>query len=180
MNKVFRERGNDPVARFGDLFTMATKISGELIADIGGGILRYGLVGILLYFGAFKFTPEEAAAIEPLVKNSPLMSWLYSILSLQGVSNLFGTFEILFAMLIASRRFLPLASTIGSLGATGMFLTTLSFLLTTPGVWSSVPSFPVPVPAGAGGFLIKDVFLLGAAAYTCGEAFSASKENAGI
>ncbi|MFN0139943.1 MAG: YkgB family protein [Pyrinomonadaceae bacterium] len=159
---------------------MATKISGELIADIGGGILRYGLVGILLYFGAFKFTPEEAAAIEPLVKNSPLMSWLYSILSLQGVSNLFGTFEILFALLIASRRFLPLASAVGSLGATGMFLTTLSFLFTTPGVWSSVPSFPFPVPAAAGGFLIKDVFLLGAAVYTCGEAYLASKERTGV
>lgn len=180
MNKTVSRQGINPARRFGDLFTMATKISGGLIADIGGGILRYGLVGILLYFGAFKFTPEEAAAIEPLVKSSPLMSWLYSILSLQGVSNLFGTFEILFALLIASRRFLPLASAIGSLGATGVFLTTLSFLITTPGVWSMVPSFPIPVPAAAGGFLIKDVFLLGAAVYTCGEAYLASKEHRGV
>lgn len=148
---------------------------GELIAKIGGGVLRYGLVGILLYFGAFKFTPEEAAAIEPLVKNSPLVSWLYAILSLQGVSNLFGVCEIVFALLIASRRFAPLVSAVGSLGATGMFLTTLSFLVTTPGVWSTVASFPVPVPAAAGGFLIKDVFLLGAAIYTCGEAYLAAK-----
>jgi uncharacterized membrane protein YkgB len=49
-----------------------------------------------------------------------------------------------------------------------MFLTTLSFLATTPGAWAIVEGFIVP--AGAGGFLIKDIFLLGAALWTAGEA----------
>ena len=41
------------------------------------GILtsRYGLVVALLLIGVLKFTPEEAAGIQPLAAHSPLMSW---------------------------------------------------------------------------------------------------------
>jgi len=53
----------------------------------GALILRYGLVLLLLWFGVFKFTPTEAQAIQPLVANSPLLSWLYSILVLRGSSS---------------------------------------------------------------------------------------------
>jgi len=50
-----------------------------------------------------------------------------------------------------------------------MFATTLSFLVSTPGVWVSVPGFPVPVPNEIGGFLVKDLFLLGAALWSAAE-----------
>jgi uncharacterized membrane protein YkgB len=43
----------------------------------GTVVLRYGLVLIIGYFGAFKFTAAEAKAIQPLLEHSPLMSWLY-------------------------------------------------------------------------------------------------------
>jgi reactive chlorine resistance protein C len=49
-----------------------------------------------------------------------------------------------------------------------MFLITLSFLVTTPGMWQVVDRFPAP--SAAAGFLLKDVFLLGAAVVTAGEA----------
>jgi uncharacterized membrane protein YkgB len=55
-----------------------------------------------------------------------------------------------------------------------MFLTTLSFLVSTPGVWEQAPGFPVPVPSLAGAFLLKDLFLLGAALWTAGEALGAA------
>lgn len=41
---------------------------------LGIGVLRYSLVGILLYFGLFKFTPTEARAIQPLLEHRPLMA----------------------------------------------------------------------------------------------------------
>ncbi len=153
--------------------TNASENLGRLLTNIGGGVLRYGIVGILLYYGFFKFTAEEAAAIEPLVKNSPLMAWLYQFLSVQGVSILIGVSEIVFAVLIATRPFLPFVSAIGSLGAVGMSLITLSFLFSTPGAWIQLESFPLPVTTETGGFLIKDIFLLGAAIYTAGEALMA-------
>jgi hypothetical protein len=37
-----------------------------------------------------------------------------------------------------------------------------------------VPGFPLPLPSASGGFLIKDVFLLGAAIWTTGEALRAA------
>ena len=57
------------------------------------------------------------------------------------------------------------------------FLVTLSFLVTTPGAFERAPDFPIPIPGMAGGFLIKDVFLLGAAVWSLGEAIQASRSR---
>ena len=148
---------------------------GETISVIGGNILRYGLVGILLYLGTFKFTLTEAEAIRPLLESSPLMSWLYLFTGVQGASNLIGTVEIVTAILLAARPISPRLTVIGSIGAILTFLVTLSFLVTTPGAFERVPDFPIPIPGMAGGFLIKDVFLLGAAVWSLGEAIGASR-----
>lgn len=137
---------------------------------IGGAVLRYGLVAILLYIGTFKFTGEEAKAIEPLVANSPLFSWLHAALGTQGISNVIGVSEIVIAALIAARPFSPGASALGSILSIGMFLSTLSFLLSTPGLWHFAEWYPLPVTNDAGWFLMKDVFLFGAAIWTAGEA----------
>jgi uncharacterized membrane protein YkgB len=40
-----------------------------------------------------------------------------------------------------------------------MFLTTLSFMLSTPRVWQ--PGYGFPFLSGAGQFLVKDLLLLG-------------------
>ena len=48
-----------------------------------------------------------------------------------------------------------------------MFLITLSFLLTTPGVWQPSLGFPALSPS-PGQFLSKDLVLLGAAIWTAG------------
>jgi reactive chlorine resistance protein C len=131
-------------------------------------ILRYALAFILLYFGLFKFTPTEARAIQPLLEHSPLLSGMYSILSVDMVSRVIGCAELAIAGLILARPWSHTLSGIGSLAAVGMFLMTLSFLVTTPGMWQWVDGFPAP--SAAGGFLLKDVFLLGAAVVTAGEA----------
>lgn len=146
---------------------------GATLTNIGIGVLRYGLVAILLYYGFAKFFLFEAKGIEPLVSNSPLMSWMYSVGSVQAVSNVIGSTEIIFAVLIALRFFNARLSALGSIGAIVMTLTTLTFLFSTPGAFVGVPGFPLPVTSGTGGFLIKDIFLLGASIVTAGEALGA-------
>ena len=58
------------------------------LETLGTWIMRYGLVMVFLLIGFLKFTAAEAAGIQPLVVHSPLMSWMYTVLSVQGVSNL--------------------------------------------------------------------------------------------
>ena len=146
---------------------------GYTLENVGATVIRYGLVIILLAVGGLKFTAYEAEGIQGLVANSPLMSWMLGIMSVQGVSMLIGTIEIVLGLMIAMRPIAPQVSAIGSIGAIIMFLITLSFILTTPGVWQAGYGFPFPSPM-PGQFLIKDIMLLGAAIWTAGEALRAA------
>jgi uncharacterized membrane protein YkgB len=139
----------------------------------GGLIIRYGLIAPLLWIGAAKFTAGEANSIVPLITNQPLMSWVYEILGVQMVSAMIGVIEIAAAILIALKPLAPRTSAVGSGIAIGLFLFTVSFLFTTPGVVDSQTE-PIPLLTDTGAFLIKDLALLGAAVWTLGDALDTS------
>ena len=149
---------------------------GRTLEGVGANVIRYGLVVILLWVGALKFTAYEAEAVQGLIANSPLFSWLYSVTSVRGASMLIGIVEITLGVLIATRPVAPKISAIGSIGAIIMFLLTLTFVLTTPGVWQAGYGFPFPSPM-PGQFLAKDIMLLGAAIWTAGEALRAARNT---
>jgi uncharacterized membrane protein YkgB len=135
------------------------------VARLGAGLARYGLVVVIGWIGILKFTEFEARGIESLVANSPLMSWMYDVVSLTTFSSLLGVVEITTAVLIAVKPWWPRLSAVGSVMAIGLFVATLSFLFTTPGVFeASAGGFPVL--SSSGQFLIKDVALIGIAAWT--------------
>ena len=136
--------------------------SRRVLARIAQALLRGGLIVLLLMWGAFKFTAFEAEGIRPLIENSPLLSWMYPVFGVRGASEVIGVVEISAALLMATRPWAPRLSTVGSLIAAGTFLVTLSFLVTTPGALA--PDSPF------GGFLMKDILLLGAALFTAAEA----------
>ncbi len=140
------------------------------IGALGAFLLRYGLVLVLGWIGAMKFTAYEAEGIKPLVETSPFMSWMYKFLSIQATSNLFGFAEITAAVLIAIRPISAKLSAIGSVLAVLTFLATLTFLFSLPGWEKSLGGFPAL--SGSGGFLLKDVVLLGAALFTLGESLT--------
>ena len=145
---------------------------GYTLENIGALVIRYGLVIILLWVGALKFTAYEAEGVQGLIANSPLMSWMIGALGVRGAASLVGVVEIVVGLLIAMRPFAPQISAIGSIGAIVIFLVTLTFILTTPGVWQAGYGFPYLSMTGA--FLAKDLMLLGAAIWTAGEALRAS------
>ena len=73
-------------------------------------LLRWTLVVIFLWFGGMKFTAYEANGIAPFVINSPIMSWLHSLLGVQGASDVIGVLE-----LSKGRKLIePMASTPGN------------------------------------------------------------------
>jgi|SRR5882724_7406997 len=145
----------------------------SLLSRIGEFLIRYGLVLVLGWIGAMKFTAYEANGIQALVASSPLMSWMYKLFSLQATSNIIGFTEITAAVLIAIRPISPRLSAIGSVLAVFTFLATLTFLFSLPGWEKSLGGFPAL--SGSGGFLLKDVVLLGAALFTLGDSLSAKK-----
>ncbi len=138
-----------------------------LTAEVGTGVLRYGIVFLLVVIGFAKYFAFEAEGIKPLVENSPFLSWMLGAFGVQGTSSIIGTFEILTGLAIASRRVTPALSALGSAAGVVIFLTTLSFLFSTPGALS--------LKHPAGGFLMKDIVLLGACIATAAEAYAAAR-----
>ncbi|WP_433283036.1 DUF417 family protein [Pseudonocardia xinjiangensis] len=147
---------------------------GHRVSAAGATILRYGLAVVVAWIGALKYTGSEAERIQQYISPSPLMNWMDGILTVRVLSDALGTGEIIVAVLIALKLLLPRLSALGSGLAILLFLSTLSFLFTTPGIGdASAGGFPALSPVGQ--FLIKDLVLLGASVWTLGESLLAGR-----
>jgi uncharacterized membrane protein YkgB len=131
------------------------------VERFGAGLVRWSLVFFLVLFGALKWTVDEAQSIQPLIANSPFLGWLDLTLGAQRASEVIGVLELVTALFITLRRWAPRLTMIGGVMSVLMFITTLSFLVTTPNVGPMV------------GFLMKDLTLLGVAIWITGEAWAA-------
>lgn len=136
-----------------DALTIATSESNESKINTAAGlVVRYGLVLVIGWIGLMKFTSYEAYGIEPLVANSPFMGWLYGIFSVTTFSAL------------------------GSVVAVVLFVATISFLFTTPGIGEEAAG-GFPMLSTNGQFLIKDVVLLGASLWTLADSVRAARHR---
>jgi reactive chlorine resistance protein C len=144
------------------------------LAAAGSSVTRYGLVTTLVWVGALKFTDYEVQNAEVLVTASPLTSRLRKKLGAQKLARLVGVMQITLGSLIAARPLAPRASAAGSLGAAGLMVSTLSFLVTTPEAWRDGPG-GIPQLSVLGEALLKDTVLLGAALLTAAESMRAAR-----
>jgi uncharacterized membrane protein YkgB len=169
-------------------------VAASRLDRFGMGVLRLGLVIVLVWIGGLKFAKYEAEGIVPLVSQSPLMSFFYrhpapeyrQYMNKEGELNAahrawhesngtyafshgLGIVIILIGVLIALHPVLPQVAAVGSLLLIFMACTTLSFLATTPEAW--VPALEdtthgFPYLSGAGRLIVKDCIMLGAAVTT--------------
>jgi reactive chlorine resistance protein C len=167
----------------------------------GMGLLRLGLVLVLVWIGGLKFAKYEADGIVPLVANSPLMSFFYhhpapeyrAYMNKEGELNAahrqwnetngtypfargLGLVIISIGVLIALHPLMPQLAAVGSFLLILMALTTLSFLMTTPEAW--VPALGdsahgFPYLSGTGRLVVKDAIMLGAAVVTLADSAKA-------
>ncbi|MGY4654447.1 putative membrane protein YkgB [Mycobacterium sp. URHB0021] len=143
-----------------------------LLMEAGRQVTRYGLVTVLAWIGFGKYVKMEARV---LIEHSPLMSWIYDYLSVTTVARGLGTMEIVAALLIALRPRWPRVSAVGSALAVALFLGTLSFLFTSPGVVTT-HAWGLPVlSAQPGQFLLKDLVLIGVAIWTLGDSLAGAR-----
>jgi uncharacterized membrane protein YkgB len=142
----------------------------QSLTQLGQLISRYGLVVALAWIGFGKYVKMESRV---LIEHSPLMSWIYDVASVTTVARGLGTMEIVAALLIALRPVWPRASAAGSALAVVLFLGTLSFLFTTPGVIATHAAGLPVLSALPGQFLLKDLVLIGVAVWTLGDSLTA-------
>lgn len=161
---------------------------------VGMGLLRLGLVVVLVWIGGLKFASYEADSIVPLVANSPVMSFFYhhpapeyrAYMNKEGELNQahrqwhetngtypfaigLGIVIVSIGVLIALHPYLPQLAAVGSFLLILMACTTLSFLVTTPEAW--VPALGdsahgFPYLSGVGRLVVKDAIMLGGAVVT--------------
>jgi reactive chlorine resistance protein C len=188
-----RERASSKASSITRILTFVSSLD-----RVGMGLLRAGLVIVLLWIGGLKFASYEADSIVPLVANSPVASFLYHhtapeykhYMNKEGelkpanrewhksngtypVSYGLGVIIMSLGILIALYPVRPELSAIGSFLLIFMALTTLSFLITTPEAW--VPALGdanhgFPFLSGVGRLVIKDSIMLGAAFLTMTDA----------
>lgn len=132
--------------------------------DSRNKVLIVPLAIIFIWFGVGKFNAKGASAIEGMVNNSPILSWAYSIFDVRTFAALLGSLEIIIGLSLLGGLSNSKLRAIGGLGGIATFLTTLSFMLTTPGVVPEDESFPI-LSDLPGEFLLKDIVLL-AVSYT--------------
>ena len=155
---------------------MADELRSSRTTAIAALVARYALVIVIAWSGAMKFTYYESHGISPLVANSPVMSWIYHIMSISAFGRLLGLAELLTAALLALKPWFPRASILGGLLASLFFVSTLSFMITTPGIGeASAGGFPVL--SANGQLLMKDIALLGLALWLLADAIDAARKQ---
>ena len=186
MNRMDQAWGGHAVKRHvqnGDLMsqneTTAVMTDGPVSSrttSIAPLVARYGLVIVLAWFGAMKFTYYESHGISHWVANSPLLSWVYHIMSIDAFGRLNGSVELITAVLLAVKPWFPKAAVVGGIFASLFFVTTLSFMITTPGTGeASAGGFPIL--SADGEFLMKDIALIGLALWLLADAIDATRRQ---
>jgi uncharacterized membrane protein YkgB len=122
-----------------------------------------GMIVMLLWAGSYKMTAPGAEGIIPLVSNSPLVSWHFKLFGPYIGSDLIGLTEMIAAVLIIAGYLWPKAGIVGGLIASGMFFTTSTMIMTTPGAITVVHGMGYMSFLGL--FLFKDVVSLGVSLY---------------
>src|SRR5271163_2314153 len=101
-------------------------------------ISSIGMIVMLLWAGSYKMTAPGAEGIIPLVSNSPLISWHFKLFGPYVGSDIIGLTEWIAVLLIITGHFKPKAGILGGLIAMGMFFTTSTMFITTPGTITHV------------------------------------------
>ena len=124
--------------------------------------LRWSLVVIFIWFGCMKFTSYEAHGIAGLIANSPIMSWLHVLFGIEGAARVIGVLELSTAAVLIAGAFVPVLSALGAAMSAATYAITLTFFISTPGVFEpSLGGFPA-ISGDIGQFLLKDLVLFAA------------------
>ena len=137
---------------------------GLLKRDLDYHLICASMVVIYFFFGYQKWFAYEAQGLIPFISNSPLMSWMYPVLGIQGASWFLGVSEWLFGGLLFLGFWNKKLGILGALGSCVTFIMTVTIIPFMPDGWAaSAGGFPAMV--GNVAFLMKDVVLFAVSVY---------------
>jgi uncharacterized membrane protein YkgB len=158
---------------------------------VGVGVMRVGVVVVLVWIGGLKSYRYEDEGIVPFVANSPFMGFFYrqpageyrQHMNREGelvranrewhvqngtyvFAHCLGAVIVAYGVMVALHPWLPGVAALGGFLVFVMSVVTLSFLVTTPECWvpplgSTEHGFPLL--SGAGRLVVKDAIMTGAA-----------------
>jgi uncharacterized membrane protein YkgB len=138
----------------------------KLLKTVGIFILRYGLGIVIIWLGFLKFKNSEAEYTHQLISGGYL-SWLFKYLTPYALNHIVAYLQIVIGLFIMLKPISRALSFWGGIGATLMFLFSISLLFTSQIVWLSGYGFPELSKIGQ--TLLKDFILFGAAAWCVGD-----------
>ena len=122
-------------------------------------VMLLGLILVLGWIGAMKFTAPEAAGVYPLLTSSPLFNWWAPVyFSKQMASNIIGIIELITVFCLTGWWWNKRICQFGLLLSAVTFLVTLSFMISFKDTWTG----GFPYLTSSGHFLLKDLLLLAA------------------
>jgi uncharacterized membrane protein YkgB len=159
--------GKARASAFGEIMNPLIRILtrlGLLKKDLDYHLVRASMVIILFFFGYQKWFAYEAQGLIPFISSSPLMSWMYPVLGIQGASWFLGVSEWLFGGFLFLGFWDKRLGILGALGCCVTFIMTVTIIPFMPDGWAaSAGGFPAMV--GNVAFLMKDVVLFAVSFY---------------
>ncbi|PKG75262.1 hypothetical protein CXF86_08415 [Shewanella sp. GutCb] len=128
-----------------------------IVNKVAVKLVLAGILLVMVWIGAMKFTQIEADGIEGLMSTSPLFSWIYSLFSVLHGSYFIGVVELLAVTGMLLGRWSDKTYVFGLGMAALTFAATQTFIITLPAVEISLG---FPVLTGSGQFIVKDLVLL--------------------
>ena len=159
--------GKARASAFGEIMNLLIRILtrlGLLKINLDYHLVRASMVIILFFFGYQKWFAYEAQGLIPFISSSPLMSWMYPVLGIQGASWFLGVSEWLFGGFLFLGFWDKRLGILGALGCCVTFIMTVTIIPFMPDGWAaSAGGFPAMV--GNVAFLMKDVVLFAVSFY---------------
>lgn len=121
-------------------------------------VMLAGIILVLAWIGAMKFTAPEADGVWPLLTSSPVFNWWLTEFGKQMASNIIGVIELATVVLLTGYWWNRKAYELGLVLSAATFVVTLSFIVSFSPTWSG----GFPNLSGTGHFLLKDAVMLAA------------------
>lgn len=134
---------------------------------IGQFLLRYGLAIVFIWLGILKLKNSEADYMREVLSNSSLFGWSLKYITAYAFSQIVAYLQMGIGLLIALKPVARKLSFVGSLVAVVILLLSVTMLFSSGYVWQTGYGFPELSKLGQS--ILKDVVLLGAAAWCAGD-----------